>query len=136
MGEILLAEGKPREAIAEFVRADSIPDGPAHSCNICLLLDLGRAYDAAGVADSAIVMFERYLATPSAARFGINGDVTALAPMYRRLGELYEAKSDTAKATAYFQKFVDLWKNADPVLQPQVAEARRRLARLQAGQRR
>jgi hypothetical protein len=26
--------------------------------------------------------------------------------------------------------FVDLWKNADPELQPQVAEVRKRLARL------
>ncbi|HXY69493.1 MAG TPA: hypothetical protein VEH62_08590, partial [Gemmatimonadales bacterium] len=55
-----------------------------------------------------------------------------LAPVYRRLGELYEAKGDRARALDYYGRFVDLWKNADPELQPAVREVRQRLSRLGA----
>ena len=48
----------------------------------------------------------------------------------QRLGELYEAKGDTAKAIANYEKFIDLWKNAEPALQPKVREVRARLERL------
>jgi hypothetical protein len=48
----------------------------------------------------------------------------------KRLGELYEAKGDAQNAIPHYLKFVDLWKGADPELQPKVAEVRRKLARL------
>lgn len=54
-----------------------------------------------------------------------------LTPAYRRLGELYEAKNDRVDALRAYGKFVDLWKNADAGLQPQVADVRRRIERLQ-----
>ena len=73
-------------------------------------------------------MHERFVTDKTFYRLDL--DAEYLAGTYKRLGELYEAKGDKAKAIAYYQKFVDLWKNADPELQPQVAEARRRLARL------
>jgi hypothetical protein len=43
---------------------------------------------------------------------------------------LYEGLGDTAKAIANYRGFIELWKNADPELQPRVADAKRRLARL------
>ena len=49
---------------------------------------------------------------------------------YKRLGELFEAKGDREKAATYFSRFIELWKNADPELQPKVADAKRRLANL------
>jgi tetratricopeptide (TPR) repeat protein len=58
------------------------------------------------------------------------GDAFSLAPSYKRLGELYEAKGDRKKAADYYGKFVDLWKDADAELQPGVAAVRQRLARL------
>jgi len=61
-------------------------------------------------------------------RIGI--DRYFLAGSYKRLGELWEAKGDRAKAAHYYSKFLDLWKNADAALQPQVTDARKRLARL------
>jgi len=48
----------------------------------------------------------------------------------RRLGELYEARGDRAKAGDYYARLVDLWKDADPELQPIVADARAALKRL------
>lgn len=44
--------------------------------------------------------------------------------------KLYEAKGDRAKAISYDQRFVNLWKDADPELQPRVAVARARIAKL------
>jgi hypothetical protein len=48
----------------------------------------------------------------------------------KRAGELYEAKGDRAKAADRYRRFVDLWKDADPELQPGVREVRGRIARL------
>ena len=47
-----------------------------------------------------------------------------------RLGQLYEAKGDTIRAVEHYHKFIELWKDADAVLQPRVKAARDRLYRL------
>jgi len=52
------------------------------------------------------------------------------APTFKRLGELYEARGDRAKALESYGRFVDLWKSADPELQPLVRDVRARMARL------
>ena len=80
--------------------------------------------------DSAITWYEHYVNTPTTQRLGVEQDVVTLPPVLRRLGELYEAKGDRANAARYYSRFVELWKDADPELQPQVAEIRSRLARL------
>ena len=137
-GEIALAENKPADAIREFRRADVASDGPSHECPVCLPMNLARAFDAARQGDSAIVMYERYLATPYMERLGqelFEDSAEPLDPtfrpgVHRRLGELYEAAGDTAKAVEHYRAFIELWKNADPELQPRVAEARRRLEKL------
>ena len=130
LAEIALAERRPTDAVAEFRRADQLPDGPATRCNICLPSMLARAFDRAGMADSAIAMFEKYLATPDVDRMAFDRDPVFLAGTLKRLGELYEAEGERAKAASNYRRFVQLWKNADPELQPKVAEVRRRLARL------
>jgi hypothetical protein len=56
--------------------------------------------------------------------------------MHKRAGELYEARNDRDNALSHYLKFVDLWKNADPELQPRVAEVRARIARLKDRERR
>ena len=128
LGEIALAEGRPLVALEEFRRADRLPDGPVHLCDICRHADLGRAFDQAGMADSTIASFERYLETPHLVR--INLDTRYAARILQRLGELYEAKGNRIKAIEYYGRFVELWRNADPELQPRVAAVRRRIASL------
>jgi tRNA A-37 threonylcarbamoyl transferase component Bud32/tetratricopeptide (TPR) repeat protein len=131
LGEILLAERKGAEAVVEFRRADRRPDGPSNACNICLSTSLARAFDVAGQVDSAIVHYERSVSEYSFDRMsGPFLDPLLLAPYSKRLGELYEQKGDRATSARHYRNFVNLWKNADAELQPQVAEVRRRLSRL------
>ncbi|MGH7630063.1 MAG: tetratricopeptide repeat protein [Gemmatimonadales bacterium] len=49
---------------------------------------------------------------------------------YRALGRLYEESGDRQQALDFYGRFVDLWKNADPDLQPRVRAARERIAAL------
>ena len=131
LGEIALASGKPREALDEFRRGDIGFDGaPANECAPCLSFDLARAYDAAGKPDSAAVMFETYLSTPGWFKAFAEMDGVRVPAIRERLGQLYEGMGNTAKAIENYRAFIELWKNADPELQPRVADAKRRVARL------
>ena len=130
LGLIALAERKTQEAMAELRKGDIAPDGPATECTVCLPLYLGRAFDAANQPDSAIVEYEKYLATPWAFRFDELLDASVLPSLHERLGQLYEAKGNVDKAAEHYREFIELWKNADAELQPRVAAARARLYKL------
>jgi eukaryotic-like serine/threonine-protein kinase len=131
LGEIALADGKPRDALAEFRRSEIGYDGaPADECAACLFFDLGRAYDAAAKPDSAALLFEQYLATPYWEKASIPLDPIRVPAIRERLGQLYESMGKADKAAENYRAFIELWKNADPELQPRVADARKRLARL------
>jgi len=131
LAEIALADGKPLDAVTEFRRGDVSYDGaPARECAGCVAFDIGRAFDAAQRPDSAAAYFERYLATPYWAKLLPELDPIRVPAIRERLGQLYESMGDTAKAVQNYRAFTELWKNADPDLQPRVADARRRLARL------
>ena len=103
---------------------------------MCVYGPLGRAFDRAGMPDSAIVFYELYLNTT----YFMRGDETKTgdgqgdpywsAIISRRLGELYEQKGDRVKAADNYARFVDLWSTADPEFQPLVAATRAALARL------
>ena len=122
LGRIAIAEGHPEDAIAEFRLSDQGP------CQICALPPLARAYDLAGQADSALAIYQRFVETPGSGH-GAN-DPMFLAGTYKRMGELSEARGDRQQAAAAYAKFIRLWQNADPELQPVVADIRRRLAAL------
>ena len=123
---VALAEHRPLDAVPEFRRGDVQPDGPATNCAGCLPNYLARAFDAAGVADSAIAQIETFLRVPVVAR----GVPLATPLLEERLAQLYEAKGNAEKAAEHYRAFIEIWKNADPELQPRVAEARRRLLKL------
>jgi tetratricopeptide (TPR) repeat protein/tRNA A-37 threonylcarbamoyl transferase component Bud32 len=128
-GMVAMADNKIDSAIAYFRRSDTEADGlPTRRCTVCAPLFIGLAFDRAGQADSARKYLTRYAGMPGTDRPFV--DSYYLAPTLFRLGELYESAGDTAHASAYYSRFVDLWASADPDLQPRVAEARKRLAAL------
>ena len=98
-------------------------------CRECRLVDYARAHDLKGQADSALVYYERFLDEKSS-RLAF-WDATFRAVALRRAGELRESKGDIAGALARYRAFVDLWRNADPALQPQVRDVEARITRLQ-----
>jgi tetratricopeptide (TPR) repeat protein len=113
------------DAQSELRAADQV------GCPICNAPLLARAYDLDGKPDSAITIYERYLNTPALERTGV--DATFLPAVHKRLGELYEAKGQHDKALSHYRAFIDLWKNADPELQPKVTDAKQRVAALTRG---
>jgi tetratricopeptide (TPR) repeat protein len=128
-GEILLAEGKPQEAIPVLEKAPprilhSLSYGPMLvAYNFPFLKDtLARAYEQNGEIDKAIAEYERLTAFYPKSR-----EPFLIHPKYHyRLAKLYEQKGLKAKAAASYQRFLDLWKDADPGL-PEVEDARKRL---------
>ncbi|MEP6781320.1 MAG: protein kinase [Gemmatimonadaceae bacterium] len=87
----------------------------------------GRAYSELGKADSAIASFEKVL-TLRDPLSGTDGQFRA--EVLSRLGELYEAQGNRAKAIENYSKFVELWANADARFQPRVQEIRARIVKL------
>jgi tetratricopeptide (TPR) repeat protein len=124
LGTIAMAENRPADALKEYRKVNL----RLIDCRSCLAAAIGRAFDAAGQPDSAITWSERYLASAEEKR--ALEDEYSLGPTYRRLGELYEEKGERAKAASYYQKFIDLWRDADADLQPQVAEVKQKLAKV------
>jgi tetratricopeptide (TPR) repeat protein len=118
---IALAERRYMDAAHEAIAADNGP------CTTCTAPLIAYAYDNANQPDSALVEYTKYVESTSILnRFGNDGFL--LAGAYKRLGELWEAKGDRGKALEYYSKFVSLWKDADPELQPKVSEVRKRIA--------
>ena len=122
-GAALLAERKYPDAQATLRESNA-----EYWCPICTLPDLGRAYDLGGQPDSAIAVYSRYVATPWVWWLSSDGEFHAWT--YRRLGELYEERGDTARAVDAYGKMLVLWKDADPMLQRDVAAVRGRVAAL------
>ena len=98
-------------------------------CHACGAWELGLAYEQAGQPDSALTAYEQ-VATDAGTTEDVNYLRCTLPASLRRLGELYERRGDRAKAREYYGRFVDLWKGADPGLQPIVRDVRARMARL------
>jgi tetratricopeptide (TPR) repeat protein len=123
-GAVAEAEGRPQDAIPAYREVYA----STGFCGVCGLPQLAAAYDRLGQPDSARAVYQRYVDTPAA--FPWSTDRGHLAAAYKRLGELYEARNDRKQAVKYYEKFVDLWKDADAELQPGVKEVRGRLAKL------
>jgi len=90
---------------------------------------LAEAYQKNNQPDSAIAVLNRYLASPKPARVNNTG-MRYNAWSLQRLCDLYEARGDNARALDANERFVELWKNADPELQPTVRDVRARIDRL------
>jgi tetratricopeptide (TPR) repeat protein len=119
LGWIALAEGDPDEARRRFRSVE------VAGCRPCMPRDMAAAWAQAGDADSTIVYLEAYVDAKGMFRIFVDGPV--LGPTLERLGQLYDEKGDLENALKYYAQFVELWRDADPELQPRVQAAQQRL---------
>jgi tetratricopeptide (TPR) repeat protein len=122
---LALAEGQYTEALASIQESDRLRFGRIDLIGAMRF----TAFDRLQMVDSTIAAGEAYLTIGHPARLGTNA--LYLAGIRQRLGELYESKGNLDKALEHYTAFVDLWKNADPELQPRVRDVRGRIERLQ-----
>jgi eukaryotic-like serine/threonine-protein kinase len=125
-GMLALSEGRLSDALAKVDESDQ---------DLLARTDIIAVWrftiqDRMQHADSALAAGESYLTITSPNRLG--QDALFRPGIEQRLGELYEAKGNLQKALDHYQAFVDLWKNADPELQPRVRDVRGRVERLRA----
>ena len=124
MGEVELEREIYDQAIDYFERIRPLITKTS-SWRIILAGSLGTAHFKAGHLEQAREEFEKVI-SPIPGRVGY-GDIYAKA--FYNLGQIFEQQGNTAQAIENYEKFLDLWKNADPGL-PEVDDAKTRLARL------
>ena len=129
--EVMLAEGSLEEAIAVCKRLWS-PKLPSHDIGFIINLNvlfpgdvLARCYQKKGELDKAIAEYEQLITS-----FPENKSQRLIHPKFHyQLAKLYEEKGWEGKAIDQYQKFLELWKNADPGI-AEVKNARERLTEL------
>jgi tetratricopeptide (TPR) repeat protein len=131
---IAVMKGRPDEALS-FLREGCGVVGSGYTiCENVAFLEAAEAHDKAGRADSAIVAYRRFVEFRGMRQFGPPGMYDAvtprIAPAWRRLGELLEAKGDKQQAIDAYEAFLEHWRHAEPELQPIVRDVRDRVNRL------
>jgi len=129
--EILLAEGKPQEAITVCGQTNLQEIPSMHTDNIgpynvpFMRDSLARAYIQIGDLDKAIVEYEKLLT------FDLESKERRLVhpKFHYRLARVYEQNNQPEKAIEQFERFLELWKDADPGI-AEVENAREKLAEL------
>ena len=124
MGYIELKKNEPGKAIKYFEQALSLDPSPEIARDTELLDDLGSAYFKNGDLDKARKVYEKINSQLSSKW---NGEIYVKS--YYMLGRIAEQQGDKSKAIERYQKFLDLWKDADPGI-PEVEDAKKRLAAL------
>ncbi|MDP2914514.1 MAG: protein kinase [Candidatus Aminicenantes bacterium] len=131
-GKIALTEGRPAAAIDDLEKALALLSHQRErSDEHAFYMDaLAEAYERAGDLEKATETYQNILTlTTGRLRWG---DIFARS--YYRLGRLYQKRKSPAEAAAHFEKFLELWKNADPGL-PEINDAKKQMALLKKGPR-
>ena len=128
MGRIELKKNNFSKAVENFQRANSLLSFQYHLTDdkhAVFIEPLALACYKQGEFEKAREEFEKIISLTSG-RIGY-GDIYVKS-LYM-LGKIFEQQGDTAKAIEHYEKFLDLWKNADPGI-AEVEDARQRLAEL------
>lgn len=126
-----MAQGSPEEAVTilENTKPVIVPNLQTDvyaPYNLPFKRDfLARAYLKSGRIDEAVAEYERLTTfVPGEKDWHLVNPV-----YYLELGKLYEERQMAGKAVKSYERFLELWKDADPGL-PEVEDARTRLAGL------
>lgn len=124
---IFLAEGETEEAVRLYREGRVL----APLCDLCGLVEMGEAFEAAAMPDSAVAVWEGYLEVNGL--FRSQRDNIGLHRVLLGLGRSYEVLGQPDRAEEYYLWFLDLWSGADPGLRPRVEDIGRRVLALRAG---
>ncbi len=124
-GRIALKKKNYAEAIEQFQKAISLVSfGPTH-IRADFVDSLASAYFESGDLENAAKEYERITQLTVGRR--AYGDIYAKS--FYMLGKIYEQQNSTSKAVDNYEKFLDLWKDADPGI-AEIDDAKARLAGL------
>jgi tetratricopeptide (TPR) repeat protein len=121
---IALAEGSAEDAVGLYRDAR----GLVPRCDFCGLPEMGEAFEAATMPDSAMAAYEGYLEVR--ALFRSQQDNVRLHRVLLGLGRSHEALGQPDRAGDYYQWLLDLWSDADSGLRPRVEELNRKMQAL------
>ena len=132
LAQAALEAGRPAEALQEFERG-TLGGRYARIWQ--------RAYSSPFLSQS----YDRYLRAGALSRLGRDADalrwyssiwmanafdLVYLAPAQYEVAGIYQREGDKTRALAAYRQFIELWRDADPELRPQVERARARVAEL------
>jgi len=124
MGIIELQKNDPPKAIKYFEQAVSLDPAPDIAKDASLLDWLGMGYFRNEDLEKARQTYEKINSQLSSKW---NGDIYVKS--FYMLGRVAEQQGDKIKAAEHYEKFLDLWKDADPGI-PEVEDAKKSLAGL------
>jgi len=127
MGMIELKRNNYPKSIEYFRDSLSLPRGGPLTKPAAYIYSLGLAYYEAGDLEKAREEYEK-IALLTTGRLN-QGDIYAKS--FYMLGKIYEQQDNRGKASENYEKFLELWKDADPGI-PEVEDARKRLAGLKS----
>ncbi|NIR46784.1 MAG: tetratricopeptide repeat protein [Gemmatimonadetes bacterium] len=124
---VALQEDRAEDALRHLQKSREQAFGRRSWPNRLLAADahaaLGRPAEAAAEYDSLTRSYRLF--------WGGQGAYGSIKPLaHERAADAYLAAGDTARAVGHLTEFIELWRDADPALQPRVESARRRLAQL------
>lgn len=127
LGLIEMSRGNYAQAIEHFREVYGLQGGQRDwlEPHGYILTNLATAYLLNGDLDSAKAEYERILKLTTGRL--PTGDLYTKA--FYQLGKIHEEQGNVSGAVEHYEKFLDLWKDADPGL-PEIEDARKRLAAL------
>jgi serine/threonine-protein kinase len=120
---VAAAGGRTREALADLDRAGWEAAASVFVAEAYDRYFRGELLQRAGRDDEALGWFQS-IAERAAY------ELVYLAPAHLRQAEIYDRRGNRTQAAQHYTRFIELWREADPELQPVVDDARTKLARL------
>lgn len=99
-------------------------------CRLRVRYSLAQLYEEQGDLAAAAREYEEYVTRTEVDR--LREDAYRYAPAVLRLGQIHEQLGNLREAAAWYERFAELWKNADPEFQPTVDRIRKQAQALRA----